>query len=59
MKSSTPGDGIDAARDAVKRYKALPAKEKKRLKDAGIDVSEILTIMFLQISSERQNAPRP
>jgi hypothetical protein len=57
MKSSTPGE--DAARAAVERYKALSRKEKKRLKDANIPLSEILLIMFLQISSERQNASNP
>lgn len=56
MSSSTPADGLDAAREAVKRYEALSRKEKKRLKDAGIPLSEVLLIMFLQIS-ERKKCP--
>jgi hypothetical protein len=49
---------MDAAREAVERYRKLPAKEKKYLKDKGISVSEVLLILFLQISGERTHASR-
>jgi len=45
------GGSMDAARKAVERYKKLSTKEKKWLKDNGISTSEVLFIMFLQISN--------
>jgi hypothetical protein len=50
--------GMDAAREAVRRYDALSAKERKSLETKGIDISEVLLIMSLQVSDERKNAAK-
>jgi hypothetical protein len=49
---------MDPAREAVECYRKFSAKEKKYLKDKGISVSEVLFILFLQISEERSHASR-
>jgi antitoxin component of RelBE/YafQ-DinJ toxin-antitoxin module len=54
MEMPKTGEGLDAAREAVRIYEQLSDEEKEILKDHGIGVSEVLTIIFLQVSAERK-----
>jgi hypothetical protein len=49
-------EALGAVQEAVRIYDALSAKEKKVLKNHGIDASETLTLLYFVVSEEWKNA---